>query len=710
MTKRVFGYTLFLFVLSLNSSIVYAQDISYIEDSLTTLIQNEKNDSSRVDRMITLARFYYRFDLEKADSLARRTLIYAKQINYSIGQEEAYTRIGLITRKMDNYDDAYKYLDSSLKIAKKIKDSAGISIVYNNIGVLKEEQGHTEQALENYLKSLDIDRSLGDSVGISYSLNNIGLIYGNNKNTNKAIEYLTEAIEVKQKLGNKESSAYSFINLGNMYRIDKNHSEALLNYEKALKIYQEFNNKQGIAKAYNNLGLTYVEMGNYNKAEENLLKALDIRLELGAKSDIIRSQNALGELYKEQGNYRKAVQILQISEKNALELQLTGSLLSIYSNLKGAYIGLNDYENAYKYADKLTSIKDSILSAENAARLNELQIQYEVKQNEEEKLIAEADNAKSQEALAQTQLEKEKTSFRLIVVSIILVFALVLIILFYRNSKILKKLNNTLKEKNVIIEKNNRNITDSINYAKRIQDTMLPNTEQFESFFKSHFLFYTPKDIVSGDFYWVTQNENQLFLVVADSTGHGVPGAMVSMLNMSLLNQYARLSKNYTTESILKRINISLNKRLNTNKDYKNKDGMDLSLIKFTRLENGKTEMEFAAAMSRGIIIRGTEYQHIIGDRESIGGFSGRDADFTSQKFDLNKGDRIILFTDGIIDQFGGPKNKKFKLSGITKLLDTELPNTPTLSELGNKIQNAFEDWIKSTPQTDDITFLIIEV
>lgn len=710
MKKQVFGYFPILLILFLGILNINAQNNGTIEDSLISLIQNEKQDSIRVDRMITLSRFYYRYDLKKADSLAKRTLDYAKVINYKIGQEESYTRIALITRKLDNYDEAYKYIDSSLMIAKKINDSAGISIAYNNKGVFKEEQGHTEQALENYLKSLEIDRALGDSVGVSYSLNNIGLIYGNNNNTKKAIEYLTEAITVKQKLGKKESSAYSFINLGNMHKLDANFSEAITNYEKALEIYLEFNNKQGIAKAYNALGLVYIDKQEYNKAEENLLKSLDIRVELGAKSDIIRSQNALGELYRGRGNYRKAIQILHISEKNALELQLTGSLLSIYSNLENSYLELKDYENAYKYADKLTIIKDSILSAENAERLNELQIQYEVKQNEEKKLIAEAENAKSKEALAETQLEKEKTSFRLVIVSIVLVFSFVLIILFYRNSKILKKLNNTLKEKNVIIEKNNRNITDSINYAKRIQDTMLPNTEQFETFFKSHYLYYKPKDIVSGDFYWVTQNENQLYLVVADSTGHGVPGAMVSMLNMSLLNQYARLSKSYSTESILKRINISLNKRLNTNKDYKNKDGMDLSLIKFTRFDNGKTEMEFAAAMSRGIIIRGTEYEHIIGDRESIGGFSGHDVDFTSQKFELFKGDRVLLFTDGIIDQFGGPKNKKFKLSGITKLLDNELANLPTLEDLGNTIQNSFENWIQDKPQTDDITLLIIEL
>jgi len=287
----------------------------------------------------------------------------------------------------------------------------------------------------------------------------------------------------------------------------------------------------------------------------------------------------------------------------------------------------------------------------------------------------------------------------LISLAVILVMALILIPYARRILREEDKTTQSILEQNRIIALKNRDITDSINYARKIQESLLPHTDQIQETLPNSFVYYKPRDIVSGDFYWFKEIEGKILLSAVDCTGHGVPGALMSMIGFSKLNEISH-NKNADPGYILEKLDEGVRDALSTKRyDHESKDGMDMALCSFD-IKNSR--VQYSGAFRPLIKINGDNIEEIKGNRYPIGGGSSYEKDgFTTHEFDINKGDCFYMFSDGFPDQFGGPKDKKFMNKRFKQLLCEIQTLSP--QEQMNRLDDAFVNWQGETEQVDDV-------
>lgn len=262
-----------------------------------------------------------------------------------------------------------------------------------------------------------------------------------------------------------------------------------------------------------------------------------------------------------------------------------------------------------------------------------------------------------------------------------------------------------LLESNKQLEEQHKDITDSIFYAQRIQQSILQSEEQLKQCFSKSFLLYKPKDIVSGDYYWFYETEQYKFVAAVDCTGHGVPGAMMSMVASSIFKEVFINRKNIDPSEILSALDEELDKAINRNQDAPFKDGMDVSLV---RIDKTTKELTFAGAFRSLLISRGTTITELKGNRYPIGFYSGMKKNFENITYQLTDDDNVYLFTDGFVDQFGGEKNKKLNKSNFKDLIKT-ISDMP-LEEQEAFLEYSFNNWKQDQEQTDDVLVIGIRV
>ena len=295
------------------------------------------------------------------------------------------------------------------------------------------------------------------------------------------------------------------------------------------------------------------------------------------------------------------------------------------------------------------------------------------------------------------------------VLSALILLLFILLIVRFRERQLQKKnklLEEKVKERTVEIEAQKEEITSSIEYASRIQRAMLPTDDHFKSFFSDYFIIFKPRDIVSGDFYWIGEGEKHVFLTVADCTGHGVPGAFMSTLGISTLNEIITndcdLHANTVLNLLREKIKTSLHQ---TGKFGEAADGMDVA---FCALNKNRKTLEFSGAYNPLFIFRGAEFKEYKADRMPVGIYYGEEKSFTNYKINVRKGDTIYIFSDGLTDQFGGPGGVKYKKASLKKLL-SHIYDKP-MAEQRNIIEAEFEMWKGSGDQIDDLTMIGVRI
>lgn len=265
---------------------------------------------------------------------------------------------------------------------------------------------------------------------------------------------------------------------------------------------------------------------------------------------------------------------------------------------------------------------------------------------------------------------------------------------------------NTTKAQKLVIEEKQQEITDSINYAKRIQDAMMTSSGYIIDALPESFIYFKPKDVVSGDFYWAFSDQSgYIFFTVADCTGHGVPGAFMSVIGTSLLNKIIIENKIKETDQILNELRLQIINALNQKEDSSQKDGMDISLCKLDL--NNKT-LQFSGAMNPLVHISGDELNIYKGDPQPIGYLSGKEKSFTSEHVKLEKGDMIYVFSDGFQDQFGGEKGKKYRSTKFRNLLQSI--SDKSTDEQNKLIEQEFNSWLGYYEQIDDVCIMGVRI
>ncbi len=258
---------------------------------------------------------------------------------------------------------------------------------------------------------------------------------------------------------------------------------------------------------------------------------------------------------------------------------------------------------------------------------------------------------------------------------------------------------------NTLIQGINNDLTDSIKYAQRIQQTILPNTIHLESYFAEHFIYYQPRNIVSGDYYWIKEIDNLVYVAVVDCTGHGVPGAFMSLISSNILNEFVNISTSHSPTKIIEFLRKEIKVRLNENRDEMVNDGLDIALICFNKQNS---TIEYVNANRPLYIISNDELITLASENVSIGGYADLDAVIPSKKLSIKKDDLLFLFTDGITDQFGGDKNKKYNPQRLRQflLMNNHLP----MVELRQKLMIEIAIWQSNYEQTDDILFIGLKI
>ena len=682
----------------LNQQIAEICNINLIKELNNIEIQKFNNALSFAYNNIGLL-YKKKANYEKALEFLEKSMNIGKEIGDKSRISNSYSSIGLVYYNQSKYEKAIDYHEKCLEIKKEIGDKRGTSNSSNNLGITYYQQGNYEKALEYYEISLEIYKETGDKSGMAASYNNIGNIYLDQGNYDKALEFHEKSLVIRKDIGDKSGMAASYNNIGNIYNSESNYDKALEYFEKCLEIKKEIGIKIEIASTYNNIGNIYNSESNYDKALEYFEKGLVIRKDIGDKSGMASSYYNIGILYKKKDNYEKALEYLLNSKKIFLDINIVLKLDITAKSLMEVYEKLDKPQKALENHKLYVAIKDSLSKMDGIEKEKQRQFheQYLLeKQADSIKHSNEVSIQKAETLAKQEQLTNETQRRNgLIIISLLVLVTLCFVFIQ------LKKVRN----KKDIIELKQIEINDSINYANRLQKGILPPESFIKNCLPKSFMLFKPKDVVSGDFYWVEKVGSKIYFGVADCTGHGVPGAMVSIVCSNALTK-SLFEDNITSPAkILDNTRtIVENKFIRSKDDIK--DGMDISLAS---LDTKNNSLLWSGANNPLWIVRnkGNEIEEIKPTKQAIGKILDPKP-FMEHQVKLNKGDIVYLFSDGFSDQFGGEKGKKYKSANFKKFLLSI--SDKSMGQQKQLLSNEFYSWKGDLEQIDDVCVMGVKI
>lgn len=677
-------------------------------DSIVKILKTAKEDTTKVNSLIVLSKKLHNIgELDAAFQYAKTARDISIKLNFKKGEAKAYNRIGNICMDYGDIPASLKNHLAALKLRQEINDRAGLASSYNDIGNAYYSQSDYLQALENYFASLKIKEELHDERGIASSYNNLGNVYHDLGNLEEALKNHLAALKVVKKLDDKIGIAASYNNIGIIYYSKANYPEALKNHLAALAIREEIGDKHNKAKSYGNIAIVYDNMGNYEEALKNNFAALALHEETGDEQGIETVYSNISVAYYNLKKYKEAEEFgikgLELSKK-------LGDLKGIQDCNKAlcsVYTVQKKHEKAFTAYKEFIAARDSLLNEENTKKTVRLEMNYIFQKKEAADSLRAADEKK----IVAIQLKQEKLQrFALYGgLAFVLLFAIFMVSRFrisQKQKKIIEKQKKEVEHQKELVDEKQKEVMDSIHYAKRIQNALLASDTLLKKNLPEYFIVYKPKDIVSGDFYWATKNNNRFYMVTADSTGHGVPGAFMSLLNISFLNEAITEKGLQQPNKILDHTRTRLIEALRSDgSEEGGKDGMDCILMVF---DNYNNTIEYTAANTAFFVIRNKELIIYPADKMPVGRSPKDTLPFTMHTVQLQKGDIIYTMTDGLQDQFGGPKGKKFKHKQMQQLLlaNCHLP----LQEQKQLIEKAFTDWRGKLEQVDDVCVIGIKI
>jgi serine phosphatase RsbU (regulator of sigma subunit)/Tfp pilus assembly protein PilF len=694
-------------------------------DSLQQVIKTAKHDTIIVNAWIAWDNIVWRSDPEmdfvlnqKIDSLCAKNL--KKKLNkqekakFLKSSSFALNSFGIIYNSQGESAKAIEYYTQSLKIQEEIGYKSGIAASLNNIGIIYKSQGDYAKAIEYYTQSLKIEEEIGYKSGIASSLNNIGTIYDLQGNYAKAMDYYTQSLKTREEIGDKKGIASSLNNIGTIHDLQGNDAKAMDYYTQSLKIREEIGDKKGIASSLNNIGIIYHDQGESAKAIDYYIQSLKIEEEFGDKKGIAKCLNNIGIIYNSQGNYAKAFEYSQQALTIAQEIGAALETKQAASSLWKINKKLGCYKESLAMYELFIATRDSMESEANQKAVIQQEYKYAYEKQAAADSVKAAEAVKVTDALltaekAENKQHQQQQYFLYAGLALALLFGAVIFNRFKIANKqkdIIEQQKQKVDEAYAGLEEAHKEITDSINYAERIQRSFLATDELLNENLNEYFVYFNPKEAVSGDFYWAGKLSNGNFAMVnADSTGHGVPGAIMSILNVSSIEKAIEKNAvdpadifNQTRKSIIEQL------KKDGSKDG-GKDGMDASLISFN---SDKTKMSYVAAQNPIWIIRDSELTEIKPEKMPIGKHNMDHLPFKGGEFDIQKGDQIYTLTDGYPDQFGGPKGKKFMVKKMRDYV-LSISHLP-MQEQYKKLNEAFSDWKGEVEQVDDVCVIGIKI
>jgi serine phosphatase RsbU (regulator of sigma subunit) len=631
-------------------------------------------------------------------------------------KEQQYTN-----KALQKIDSLLKEEISDEKLYEWLIHHQGIG--YGNKGNYYNDIGDLPKALDYYFKALKNDESINNEAGIERHLGNIAIVYDDLGDHKKSLDYYFRALKYAIASGSKSSEAGLYGNIATAYMDLHDNKRALSYCAKAVQLFEEIKDTSGIAYVFGNIGLIYKSVGDarldagspvkdiaeYYSAVAYFKKAI----QLNAASNADRSTEAinlgsLGSVYMSMKKYKDAEDYLNRSLQLSAEIHDIYGVMSTCEHLSDLYKEMSEQpgiskeekirllELANKKMEDHNIAKDSIFNQDKTSDITRKEMNYEYEKRE---------------AIAKAIAEAEKRTQHIIIGSVIagLILSLFFLVFIFRSLKLTKKQKLLIELQKQEVEEHRKGIIDSITYARRIQEALLKEEEHITAYLPEHFVLYKPKDIVSGDFYWSVEKKGYWYICVADCTGHGVPGAFMSMLGIAYLNEIISSDVTLSPAAILDRLREKIVKELKqTGEIGESQDGMDISMMRF-HLQS--REMLWAGANNAlwisGSVEGAVVIKEIDPDKQPIG-FTFDPEPFTDHKVTINKNDIIYLFSDGYADQFGGPKGKKFKSKNLQEHLIAL--HHQSLNKQKEVLEKTFEDWRGDLEQLDDVAIIGIRM
>ncbi|MBI4946578.1 MAG: SpoIIE family protein phosphatase [Bacteroidetes bacterium] len=618
------------------------------------MITEKKPSETRekVDAMNQRAFEIRNSDTQQAIALSQEAQKLSMEINYPEGKATALANEGFCYVQITNYELALEKLFEALPIFEGLKNEKGIANTQYNLTLVYFRLSDFSKGLDNITKAISYYYKVNDKPNVARCLFQHGYLYLYLKDTASGLEYFLQSLNLNRELNNKEGEAAALMGMGQGYTDQHEYEKSKEYLIQSMELREKINDKRGHAAAMNAYMTLCCNTGNYEEAEKISLKGVKLATELGDKMGICRFKKDLGNIYLRKNKIEEAERVLLEVLENAERINFRRAILTVHYALSEVCEKKGDYKSALQHFQLFHKMDQETAGTDAAMKAKSMQ------------LVNKIENAQKEAEINRLKNVELKNAF------------------------------------DIIAEKN-KDITDSINYARRIQQALLASDDMLKRNFKEYFVLYKPKDIVSGDFYWAVEKNGCFYLAVCDSTGHGVPGAFMSLLNISFLNE-AISEKNISNPN---EVFNHARKRLveNISSDGA-QDGMDAILLK---IDNNKLKHEYSAANNAPIWVKDGKMLELPYDKMPIG-LSDKKNSFKLEAINAEPGTILYFYTDGFADQFGGPQGKKFKYKQLQEKL-LAISDKP-LAEQKNILEETFENWKGNNEQTDDVLIVGIKI
>lgn len=640
-------------------------------------INSKAQTNGELDSIIGIAQTYHYTNPVKADSIYKFTLFKSKEIDYHKGIAQSHKGMGILEDVKGNPEISFYHYNSAFDIFLGQQDTLEAYKVKFNEAMIYRKLKMYQQADTLFKTCARVFKSQSFDIGVILCKTNYGIGLFDQTLYNEALTVFREVLTVSEKAGYKSSNIYG------------------------------------------NPGNCFLALGVLDSAEFYLERAYNVSYSSGEPVHLSTWGNSLGNVYLKNEKYNNAVSVLKNAHKINQELNIQSSQLATTKNLSICYVRLKNFESAYKFQKEYYELKDSMNRKDFLLELSAQESHIENEKSKAKIVLLE-----EREMRAALEANQNKIIRRFLIIGVILI--LIISFLLFVQNKRRKRHNTVLQLKNDKIEVQNKEITDSINYAKQIQYALLSSTEEWNRISPRHFILFKPKDVVSGDFYWAFHSEKKNYSIwaTADCTGHGVPGAFMSMLGIGFLNEIVIENETYHPDKILNKLRSKIINSLNNNDEENNrKDGMDIALCMWDRNTN---LLHYAGANNSIYIIRAksllntenhtvkyenetTKLIELKPDKMPVGSDSRPDSlPFSIKTEQLYEGDIIYTFSDGMPDQFGGNSGKKLKYKAFRKLLLKV--SESHYSKRETFLTEYLTAWKKDYEQTDDICVVGMEI
>jgi len=656
-------------------------------DSLIRALKSAQRDTNKVFLLNILAKIFENTDAKKSYDYINEALVLSENLGYNKGLAKAYLNKGNYYFRKSDYNTAIGAYSSSLLTNKKIGDKDGMASAYTGIGLVYTYKGDYAKAVDNYFKGLELKEQSGHLQGQAVLYSNIGELYMYQGQYENSLKYHTKSLEIEKKLNNEEGIAESYSNIASVHFYLKRPELALEYYNMVVDIARKNGYKAELARGLNNIGSVFEFQKKYDSAISNFYSSLKIKEEVGDKNGIANASLSLGRIYKKLNRDDESIEFILKSIEISELIDSKKNLKEAYEELASIYEKRKNFEKAIFYFRQSAALKDSILNEKISKTIFELETRYETDKKEKEIILLTKENK-----IQDLELNKNKiTIYSTIIVIILLVFLAATILKRYQ---LKQKVNKIITEQKAIVDQKQKEILDSINYAKRIQYTLIAHSDFLQNNLKEYFVLFKPKDIVSGDFYWATKKKDRFYLAVCDSTGHGVPGAFMSLLSIGFLSEAINEKNIEKPNDVLNYVRERLIENISKEEQ---KDGFDGILM---CIDSKNNSISYASAYNSPIIIEDNILTELLADKMPVGKGERTDS-FNLFPVTAKKGSMVYLITDGYADQFGGPQGKKYKYKQLNNLLLSVAGEN--MEAQNKKLTDEFEKWKGNLEQIDDV-------